>query len=549
MLKTQLAILSGLKAIRLGSAIGDVKIGEIDYDLKNIAVVKDSKVDKKALAERGRTAYESARRITGYFAELDIAQTELKNEQAQTEINRKKALETIIAKESAEDDKKATEYGLQNVTLASGGADDFNTDVKRENLERLKKLHKASPFKYQRTKNDTRTDDEIDAASLKKFLRELQGNHDFDLNAEDLTVDYNATYFSLEELEKLCEDPTEEHVMEFMRPLIEFDPVKVLEGIDLNAVTNELSSRDRLQRELLRRTQKPLMLKQFAEDLVVKNGILSDASLALFDKACHKFLAFTGIVGRLTTPVQFSLTEFKELEIPGLKNLADCVDHMEEFEAETRKSGEEFEEKHPATQFFADEELVKGIKMQGLKKYRAGFMGGKFSMGAHNKSGIDMISLPVSKEEMKKILDKDTEYLKSLEKVVRKLSLIDETGRPRLLGNEEEADLIAYGKKDLLYFAELSRAASIMRIAQGFDPKWVEETLGTSYNALMQNCKAIATIFEALSQKMTTPKTEMYQMRDTYKSAKIKMTEIEEVRLSEKTAFDKKMADKIRGTY
>ena len=292
---------------------------------------------------------------------------------------------------------------------------------------------------------------------------------------------------TFEAVEKLFAHFDEEHIMEFMKPFLEFNLKGFLDSLDKEALSNPIARADMVTKRL-EKIHYLTNFSQWAETFKIRERVSAENWKKISDQMGVYTLA-SSYATTLAAPGVLTKTTFLEYELPQVENVLECKRRSEELKAVNASAKEKYVQTHPLTQFTVDE----------LKKTKVNGFDSEFLGKAYYENGI--VSIPVSKDELKKIVQSDAMFIKELAVKVSEFSMADQNLRRRVLIDDTAKDLIQHGEEDLLYYTEMNRYAKMLRMANEVNPEAVQKILGGDTEKLLKECDQIKAILLSLRFK------------------------------------------------
>ncbi len=377
-------------------------------------------------------------------------------------------------------------------------------DVKTRDLSHMYELYKRSGLVYTKLGPEASVKD-AQEAGFKRLIRELFGGYGggLDFSKETLTGKIDEGEITFEEVTALLEHPDDEHIMDFLRPLLEFDYEEFLGRFTADVFQNPAAIFEKVG-QALADAHKALGLKQWAE-VFVKEGVVSPESMKKLNAAFMKFATISNVVGAFALPTGYSPTEFLSLDMPRLKEVLTTTDHADELLAGYTQAEHAFTDAHASVTYTAQE--LTSWNLGGLNK--EGFLAGTRSEGGGR-------SMPVSREEMQKITSADKEFLTGLAESVSQFSFVCDKGRARVISSSASGDLAFFGAEDMIYYSEMAHKAKMLEMSSTSNSSGFARTFGSKTNETLKACRQIIAVCEDLKSKLNNPSYMPSQMRFDY---------------------------------
>ena len=483
-----------MNAIRAGKAGIPINLANLDSNLSRVAehlADKNGDIDPAGLAQYlQRDLKSNLETFSGIVTAEHKKQTKI-HEEKKAEYEHFASLEGKMAQEGA---TTSAQIGLYSAQTFDSNLKAYQESFMTKRLVDKDMSHLWELFQRSglRLNDKDLGPEQLTESSFKRMIRELLGGvgESLDLKSDDLELTVNEGDFELQQLETLLEKPDEEHIMEFLQPLLTFDPMTYFGRIDKDVLEN-MERRFEVVQKSIAESHPVLCLKQFAEKFLL-HGYLSKEATQIVDTAVLRFEAFQRHFSSLNMPFPIGTTETLEKDLPGMKNCIDSVGRAPLFVNISQKVTDTFLSDHPLVTYTLEEE--KELNRLGFEKMH--FLGQIRETGKPTQ-------YPVSKEEISKIVATDESFIKELVEKVSSFSFINKDGRARIFSTSDARDFLAYGEEDLHYYAEISRNAYLLLAAEKQNRDAVLAILGKNAEETLFACKRITALQHDIHTGMT----------------------------------------------
>ena len=442
------------------------------------------------------TLEEKIRQNTDTIKGLTGALTEVKRgiyEERKAEIEHSKGLEKVFNEERPLNMQTVMDYVTTHMEEGDlkKYQDSFNTRTRVS--KDLRPLFEAFRSSGMKTKTGVASGDPDEKIweDFRSMTRELiNTGHSYDYSEGPIMIGVSEDDATIDELIELHTHPTEANILRFMEPILTFKPETLFGRFD-EATLNDIARREETVARLKAECHPLLARKQWAEKFLL-DGALSEettkkveAAMKIYDKAMY-------LVDNMALPTLTSATEFRESDVAGYGNVAECIRKGKELEAAAGQAEAEFLQDHPLVHFTKEEAQRLGLSSSNDLKGLT---------GAHIQSADDIL-LPVTKEEAEKAASSDRDFVNEQAEKIRSFSFVSRFGRARVLPNSDAGDLALFGAEDLKYYEEIEREARLLLIANECSKEKTEAALGKNAGKIIQDCRRIVAVTEGLREKL-----------------------------------------------
>lgn len=491
-----------VNAIRAAKTGAQFKLGQCDQSIQNmgarIMVIEADKKDASIKEEDRRL--DMGKFINEFSQKFDDHKLVMASQITRIKISRRKASEerkaeaehikgmgTVIEEEKQQFAQETLGF-FENLKETNFQTKYFKKKKSTKDLRPLFEEFKKSKMEG---KNKVASGDPNDQAwaDFQSMVRELLGTGEKITYSEgEIMFEVNEADATFDEVLALHMNPSEENIMGFLEPLLSFNTTAVINKLDYNTLKDVNKRMDIAAK--LNAEQHPLVArKQWAEKFVMR-GKLSEEATKKVRIAMDKFNKISGLINTLSLPGQTSITEFCEIDVPGWKNVLRCMEKDDELQDIAEQTKAELLQEHPLEQYTNEE-------LRRLKLNSRNVTGLTGSVMEDTKPKM----LPLSKEDAAKASSADEGFVKEHLQKIKSFSLVDGSGRARLLLGSEADEIATFGAQDLKYYSEMARSARLILISNDCDAAKTAEALGEEADKLLKDCRRIIALAEGLKAK------------------------------------------------
>lgn len=289
---------------------------------------------------------------------------------------------------------------------------------------------------------------------LQEFMRELSNAGliiGIEKNAKlGDVLKMNVSEFSKENILEILENRSSEAVEKFLQPLLDFDPEKFVKRYPIHKMTEE--KRLKYSQEIFEVTHPYLAMVQWAEKF--GEYVMTEELKQKYVVAVQKFNLISMWCSYIPLPVPNSFSEMYDLDISHIERSVGYITHNKELRTVAKEAKEEI-----CTQ-------SSGLMMteKTLEEYGIDLRDCRYLAKIGDKKEEDGYKCHLSKDILDRLKSGDLNLAKDLLQKVQEFSLITKDGRPRLSGDESVEQLLESGKEDLIYYAQISEAATLLDV-------------------------------------------------------------------------------------
>ncbi len=293
--------------------------------------------------------------------------------------------------------------------------------------------------------------------------------------------------FSREQILRLIGHCDHDTIVEFMRPLLEFDMQDFLKRFPVHKKQSEESRLKMLPGYALE-CRRFIGYLQWGQCYALQHFTKEERDK--FERAQAHLARIRGVANRIGFDFRapnFSYTEELGMRLKEYDDSEKCIEHKDELLAiYTDVCGEKVDR---------DWQGAQALRDRGY---------GAFSN-----------IMPVPSAEMnEKVQNFDRQTLEDAIIEIERFSLVTESGRPRLLGLETCEQLLRYGRIDLDYYFNILRSASVVQ-AMFRDGNPFAHISTERRNALLSQVDRIRLIYSALEDRLSVSGKTAIDARDT----------------------------------
>ncbi len=426
-------------------------------------------------------------------------------EKKQSEERRAKILsdEEMSQKTSSEQVMELTEFDSWKESNPVGDAFIKQFSKKKKNVRDLTHLKELAFARGLKLRGEAAADTvEKKTAAFGRTIRELFGGSEREDLSEGSKVSINEKDVTLKQLEHLLENFNTETCKQFFSRLTDFDLEKFMERFD-DATMSDIDKKFVAAAKGLDEIHYLTTLSQWADALDM-DDVLGEELLEKISIGGDLYVTAAMYLSEMLVAGGMTKSQF-EMEKTYMHTLIECIKNRKKIKMSREKALADFETAHPVERYTYDE--LKETKVDSFDH---------FFFGKARTDNEGKIMIPVSREELSKIVHPDGEFIENLAEKVSQFSFITDTGRMRIMCDDPARDLLDYGESDFRYYAEVNRYAKMLIMANESDHAGVQAILGDRTDATLTMCKRIQQIFLSISSKLYAPGVKLGDMRNDF---------------------------------